>query len=247
MNRKKPEWPEGLKEDIKRGITPKWPQNWSNQSNQCIQCNHPFSEHRIKGGGDGINRVFCISCPPARTILMGDEGLYGPSPYFIEGPLETVPCFKESSASRRVDNFLPLSPSSQGLTTFTLRAKTPDGKEDDSITFTGLSWHPDEFERLKDGDKVHKSSNRYKLHLYWLQEGRCAGCLRVAYFDHMELDRIVPGNAGPGYTVGNTQLLCSSCNKIKSNRSMEYLMKKLRIRGLPQGSDQTDASDGRLT
>ena len=63
------------------------------------------------------------------------------------------------------------------------------------------------------------------------------------YFDHMEVDRVVPGAAGPGYTVGNVQLLCCSCNKMKGERSMEYLMAKLRIRGLPQEFNNAEVPD----
>ena len=240
MSKSKLDWPTSLKRDLKNGVLPKWPQDWSNAQNQCTECEHSPSEHGITTGGDGINRVFCRFCPPSRTILMGDEGFSGPLPYSIEGPLATVPCFQEHPAPRKVDNFLPLSPSTQGTTTFTLRAETSGEQEPDSITFTGLSWHPDEFDHLMNGDRVDKDSNRYKLHLYWLQEGRCAGCLRVTYFDHMECDRIIPGHSGPGYTVGNIQLLCISCNRIKNDRSMTYLMERLRLRGLPQEIVQTD-------
>ena len=165
---------------------------------------------------------------------MGDEGIYGPVPYFIEGPLSKTACFEERRAVKKVDNFLRLSPSSQGIITLTLQATTPEGEKVASFTFKGLSWHPGEFEKLADGDKVEKNSHRYKLHLYWLQEGRCAGCRRYTYFDHMEVDRIIPSDAGPGYVVENVQLLCSSCNKIKGERSMGYLMGKLRKRGLPR-------------
>ena len=243
MNKRNPKWPRNLKGDVRNGTPLKWPQDWSNEKSQCIECGHPASEHSLAEGGDGINRVFCRSCPPCRTMLMGDEGFFGPVPYFIEGPFSKIPCFEERQTTRKVDNFLPLSPRSQGITTFTLQATTPEGEKVDPITFTGLSWRPHEFERLADGDEIDRKSHGHKLHLYWLQEGRCAGCRRVMYFDHMEVDRVVPGAAGPGYTVGNVQLLCCSCNKMKGERSMEYLMAKLRIRGLPQEFNNAEVPD----
>ena len=51
-------------------------------------------------------------------------------------------------------------------------------------------------------------------------------------FDNMEMDRVKPGSDGGGYTVGNVQLLCPACNKIKGNRDMEYLRDRRRSQGL---------------
>ena len=244
MKNKNTHWPLSLGRNIRNGLPLTWPQEWSRERNHCIECSHPSAEHRIIAGGDNIYRVFCRICPPSRTRLMGDEGLYGPVPYFIEGPLSQVPCFEEQKEAGKVDNFLPLSPSSQGVTTFTLKAMTPDGGEADPITFAGLSWHPQEFERLAVGDEIDRGSQGYKLQLYWSQEGRCAACLRLTYFDQIEVDRIIPSDDGPGYSVGNVQLLCSSCNKIKGKKSsMDDLMGKLMARGLPRNFDQADVRD----
>ena len=230
-----PSWPSDLKAAIEEGTPLTWPQDWSNEQGQCIKCAHHPTDHHIVKGGDGIYRIFCQSCPPSRMILMGEEKAFGPCPFFIEGPLGSIACFEERIAVQKVDNYLPLSPESKNLMcTLTLQATTPDGKSQESITFTGLSWHPSEFECLKNGDEVDKKSNRYKLHLYWLQSGQCAGCKRIIYFDHMEIDRVIPGDSGPGYVVGNVQLLCSSCNKIKGDRSMEDLMETLKRRGFPR-------------
>ena len=236
-------WPRELTRDVESGASLTWPQDWSNEQGQCVECKHPPGEHRITKGGDGIMRVFCGSCPPSRTVLMGDECTYGPVPFFIEGPFSTIACFQDRQATTKGDNFLPLSPSSQGTTTFTLQGTRPDGKKTSEIKFTGLSWQPGEFECLLEGDAVNRHSQKYRLHLYWLQEGRCAGCQRTTYFDHMEIDRIVPGDAGPGYVVGNVQLLCSSCNKLKGDRSMKDLTVRLRIRGLPLDFNMSDAND----
>ena len=242
MKQRNPDWPTDLNTKLKEGVPLKWPGDWSNERSLCIRCEHPPTEHQIVTGGDRINRVFCQCCPLSRLIMMGDEGLNGPSPFFLEGPIHSVACFEERPTVSKVDNFLPLSPSSQSLVTFTLQATTQDGEDSDSITLTGPSWDPSEFECLVDGDEVDKNSNRYKLHLYWLQSGRCAGCQRTVYFVHMEIDRITPGDSGPGYVVGNVQLLCSSCNKIKGDRSMEDLIGKLKKRGLPGAFNYTDVN-----
>ena len=236
-------WPRELTRDLRNGDQLKWPQDWSNTRSQCVKCKHPPRVHHIIEGGDGIMRVFCGGCPPTRTFLMGDEGLHGPVPFFIEGPLSNTACFEERQVATKGDNFLPLSPSTQGTSTFTLQGTRPDGTKTPELKFTGLSWQPAEFEHLVDGDPVDKDSQRFRLHLYWLQEGRCAGCRRIAYFDHMEVDRIVPGDTGPGYVVGNVQLLCTSCNKLKGERNTQYLMERLRMRGLPQDFDPADLID----
>lgn len=242
MNVRNSKWPPELTRVLKNGAPLKWPQDWSNKQSQCVECEHPPSEHSIIEGGDRIKRVFCGRCPLRRTVLMGDEGSDAPVPFSIEGPFSTTACFQDRQVATKGDNFLPLSSSSQGTTTFMLQATTPDGKKITEIEFAGVSWQPGEFERLVYGDEVDKNPRRYKLHLYWLQDGRCAGCRRTTHFDRMEIDRIVPGSAGPGYVVGNVQLLCSSCNKLKGDRSMQDLMVRLRMRGLPRDFNQAEVT-----
>lgn len=246
MNQRNPNWPTDLDSRLMKGVRPTWPAGWSNKQNLCVKCEHPPTHHQLVKGGDGINRVFCQSCPPSRGVMMGDEGLYGPSPFSIEGPFHFIACFEERPAINKVDNFLPLSPSTKGPATFTLQAKTQEEEDLGSLMFAGCVWNPVEFECLVDGANVRKNPNRYKRHLYWQQDGRCAGCKRIMYFDHMEIDRIIPGDSGPGYVVGNVQLLCSSCNKIKGNRSKKELMRKLKGRGLPRDLSHSDVNDHQM-
>ena len=70
----------------------------------------------------------------------------------------------------------------------------------------------------------------HKATLYGLQEGNCAGC--VAHFEarHLEVDHIISRRKGGTDHIENLQLLCSSCNRIKGDRRMEYLKAKLQIR-----------------
>ena len=44
---------------------------------------------------------------------------------------------------------------------------------------------------------------------------------------HFELDHIIPRAKGGGDYYENFQLLCSSCNRIKGDRPMAYLMMKI--------------------
>ncbi len=69
----------------------------------------------------------------------------------------------------------------------------------------------------------------HKPTLYGLQEGYCAGC--AAHFEarHLEVDHIIARRNGGTDHIGNLQLLCGSCNRIKGDRGMEYLRAKLQL------------------
>jgi site-specific DNA-methyltransferase (adenine-specific) len=62
-----------------------------------------------------------------------------------------------------------------------------------------------------------------KEQLYKEQKGLCNACGK--YFDiwNMEIDHIIPKSKGGGDYYENYQLLCSHCNKLKGNRTMEYV------------------------
>ena len=72
----------------------------------------------------------------------------------------------------------------------------------------------------------------YRTHrntLYGLQAGNCEGCRAHFELRHLEIDHIIPRSKGGTDHVGNLQLLCGSCNRIKGNRGMEYLRVKLQL------------------
>ena len=46
---------------------------------------------------------------------------------------------------------------------------------------------------------------------------------------HLEIDHIIARGAGGTDHRENLQLLCSSCNRIKGDRGMEYLRTKLQL------------------
>ncbi len=69
-----------------------------------------------------------------------------------------------------------------------------------------------------------------KERIFKQQNGHCNAC--DAEFDiwHFEVDHIVPKAKGGGDYFENYQLLCSSCNRIKGDRPMEYLRMKIKTR-----------------
>ncbi len=72
----------------------------------------------------------------------------------------------------------------------------------------------------------------YRTHratLYGLQEGYCAGCSGHFEARHMDVDHIIARRKGGTDHIDNLQLLCSSCNRIKGDRGMEYLKAKLQL------------------
>ena len=70
----------------------------------------------------------------------------------------------------------------------------------------------------------------HKRRLYGHQEGHCAGCGDHFEARHLEVDHIIARQKGGTDHIGNLQLLCGSCNRIKGNRGMEYLRVKLQMR-----------------
>jgi site-specific DNA-methyltransferase (adenine-specific) len=63
--------------------------------------------------------------------------------------------------------------------------------------------------------------------LFGLQEGRCRGCGSAFEFRHLEVDHIIPASTGGTDHLDNLQLLCSHCNRMKGDRSQEYLIARL--------------------
>ncbi|MYA98381.1 HNH endonuclease [Candidatus Poribacteria bacterium] len=49
----------------------------------------------------------------------------------------------------------------------------------------------------------------------------------VAVQQNLEVDHIIATSVGGTDHIGNLQLLCSNCNRIKGNRGQEYLLSRL--------------------
>ena len=70
---------------------------------------------------------------------------------------------------------------------------------------------------------------------YTHQGGRCNGCKMKLPMRNMVMDhKVRPFSKGGGERTGNMQLLCDNCNRIKGERSMKYLEKRLIAAGTIQ-------------
>ena len=71
------------------------------------------------------------------------------------------------------------------------------------------------------------ATNRQQL--YGRQEGDCAGCGEHFAARHLEVDHVIARSKGGTDHLGNLQLLCPHCNRVKGSRGMAYLREKLQL------------------
>ena len=76
-------------------------------------------------------------------------------------------------------------------------------------------------------DRDGKKSENIKHLLYGTQEGKCNGCLTHFPFQNFEVDHIVPTSRGGADVDENLQLLCGYCNRVKGDRTQEYLISQV--------------------
>ena len=70
-----------------------------------------------------------------------------------------------------------------------------------------------------------------KQALYGRQGGSCAGCRSHFEPRHLEVDHVIARSKGGTNHLENLQLLCGHCNRVKGDRGMGFLKRKLEIVG----------------
>jgi site-specific DNA-methyltransferase (adenine-specific) len=87
----------------------------------------------------------------------------------------------------------------------------------------------DQVPKRNDLSEVQPSQS-IKQRLYEEQDGKCNACRKDFELRNLEIDHILPKSKGGGDYYENYQLLCGSCNRIKGDRTMEYLRMKIETR-----------------
>ena len=75
--------------------------------------------------------------------------------------------------------------------------------------------------------KIEKVGKNLKERIYKDQNGKCNACSAQMEIRNFEIDHIIPRSKNGADTYENFQLLCGSCNRIKGDRPMEYLMMRI--------------------
>jgi len=86
--------------------------------------------------------------------------------------------------------------------------------------------HTDKFPARTD-IKIEKIGKNLKERIFNDQNGKCNACEAEMEIRNFEIDHIIPRSKNGADTYENFQLLCGSCNRIKGDRPMEYLMMRI--------------------
>ena len=98
---------------------------------------------------------------------------------------------------------------------------------DDQGMFEDIIARDDIPNRTDLGNIPRYNAPENKTQLYGEQAGNCNGCGEHFQKQHLEIDHIIARSVGGTDHIGNLQLLCSHCNRIKGDRGQEYLISRL--------------------
>ena len=98
---------------------------------------------------------------------------------------------------------------------------------DDQGLFEDIVARTDFPKRTDLGNIPRYNAPENRTRLYGEQGGNCNGCGTHFESQHLEIDHIIARSVGGTDHIGNLQLLCSHCNRIKGDRGQEYLISRL--------------------
>ena len=98
---------------------------------------------------------------------------------------------------------------------------------DDQGLFEDIVARTDIPKRTDLGNIPRYNAPENRTRLYGEQGGNCNGCGTHFESQHLEIDHIIARSVGGTDHIGNLQLLCGHCNRIKGDRGQEYLISRL--------------------
>ena len=191
----------------------------------CVSCGHEQAVHCAEVHERGVvSKINCENCAPsvapgweARHIVH-DDGIVDITERLLVEYLIPKSCWMNPNPRQSV------------------RILELGGEYSNEWQTWRLCDHRKELRRRLDEDEINPQKEKYRFAL--MQKKVCAGCQDQAPRDHwLTIDHIIPKSKDGGNQANNIQLLCSFCNAIKGNRTMEYLRTELRRRGIL--TDQT--------
>ncbi len=126
---------------------------------------------------------------------------------------------------------IDISPKAFDLVNQRMRDEVLGALELGDKSLMGKLINRDEPPTRTDRGKIHDYKTMKHI-LYGQQEGRCGICQRWFEYRNFEVDHIYPQSKGGNDEIGNRQLLCGGCNKLKSDLPQPEAMVKARELGV---------------
>ena len=127
---------------------------------------------------------------------------------------------------------IDISPSAEVITKIRLEEASEQGSLFSPIQMSDVTVTSDPPVRTDNAEEIATQQKlptyqSHKPELFGKQQGTCNGCQRPFYYRELEVDHIVPKAKGGVDHIGNLQLLCTTCNRLKSIGTVEELREKL--------------------
>lgn len=178
-----------------------------NDDDVCVRCGHEKQQHGVRIRGDGvISRVECQECPANK--IRGWEST------------ERINYHKQTIDIE--DRYLVEHTLLKAC--WTLAGSLEPPIELSAAKHWRVSTHMGVRRRLVE-DLIVPEKEKHILAR--LQQDICCGCQYEMPIHVLEIDHVIPKSKGGRDQAKNIQLLCPKCNKIKGNRDMEYLRRRL--------------------